>query len=45
MVHCQGYFFLLERGVCDKVLPAADFDLSLVRPSLRVLEAADAALG
>lgn len=40
-----GYFFLLLRCVCDNVLAAADFALALVRPSLRVFEAADAALG
>ena len=46
-VTVQGprYFFLLERGVCDNVLAAADFALAPVRPSLRVFEAADAALG
>ena len=30
-------------GVCDKALPAADLEVLLVRPSRRVVEAAEAA--
>lgn len=37
----RGYFFF--PGRCDRALPAADFESPDVRPSLRTLDAADAA--
>lgn len=39
----SSYFFV-DLGVCASVLPAADLELLLVRPSRRVLEAALAAV-
>jgi hypothetical protein len=37
------YYFLLP-VFCERALPAADLEVALVRPSLSVLDAADAAL-
>lgn len=37
--------FFLEEGFCDRALPAADFDVLLVRPSRRTWDAALAAFG
>lgn len=40
----RTYYLLFFRfGVCDNALPAADFEVLAVRPSRRVLEAAEAA--
>ena len=38
------YFFFLLDGLCERALPAADFDFLLVLPFRRTLEAALAAL-
>ena len=42
-LHFILYFVFLD-ALCDKALPAAVFDFSLVRPSRSTAEAADAAL-
>ena len=38
------YFFFFLDGLCERALPAADFDFLLVLPSRRTLEATLAAL-
>ena len=39
----SSYFFLVRFSRCERALAAAVFDALLVRPSVRTLEAADAA--
>ncbi|WP_318557192.1 hypothetical protein [Geobacter anodireducens] len=39
----MGSYFFLGFSLCDRALAAAVFDALLVRPSVRTLEAADAA--
>ena len=42
--YCLFYFTFLLDGLCERVLPAADFDSFLILPSRRTFEAALAAL-
>ena len=43
LVRAHSTYFFLPLDFCARALPAADFDALLVRPSRRVLEAAEAA--